>query len=508
MLKSTIIVTSIGLIIKLLAFLRDVFIANSFGATWITDSYNISITVTNIIYSVMGIVLTSTLIPLISKSEKEKGEKSVYKLCSNLINFFLIISILIVIIVFIFDSVICTIMAPEYRGEARELTINLIRISSLSMLPMVINSIFNAFLQYKGDFFGANISNLVINLSIIIMMILIPEMSISALIVITVLANYIQIVVQIPWLIKHKFKYKRYIKFDNDIKHILATSMPLLLGVFATQLNSIVDKSIGSSLDEGSISALSYAYKIVALPYSIFGYAIVSVAFPKIAKLNKDSNINKNQIVVFINRIIIIILIIMGFSTTYLIFMSNEVISLIFGRGNFNQGAVEKTALCLIGYSISLAFMAIKDLYIRIFYIYEKNKFVLKVTIISMISNILFNLLFASKLGAFGLALGTSLATIVSTSLCFIKVKNIFKIERNSYLYVNTLKIIFASIFTGICMNFINKFLKINLNITNLMVVIICGVIGIFLYSTIIYVSKINFINEYMKEINNNIRSK
>jgi len=396
-------------------------------------------------------------------------------------------------------------MAPLYTGEAKELTKTLIRISSLSLIPMVLNSVFNALLQYKHDFLGANMSTLAINLSIIIMMILVPNMSIKTLIGITVLANFIQILVQIPWIIKHKFKYNIGIKLDNNIKFILKVGVPLLIGTFASQLNNIIDKSIASTLPEGSISALSYAFKIISLPHVIFGYAIVTVSFPYIAQIY---NKNKDELFGFVQDTSVYIAIIMVFATVYLLFMSQDVVTVLFGYGKFDNNAIRITSLALAGYCLGLPFLAIKDLYIRVFYTINSSKFVMKITIISVIINIVLNLSLVKYLGVFGLSLSTSISSVITTFISYYKVKKSIGINDRLTKRKEFLKIVLASIISVIPMSITYDFIGRNIVLNKFISLICISILALSIYVLLIYAFNINHIRKHIKGFINKLTNK
>lgn len=506
MFKSTMIVTILGLIAKILAFLRDIFIANSFGATWATDAYNISITVTNVIYSVIGIVLTSSLIPLIGNIEAKEGQEGVNKLCSNIINIFIIIAVAGIILVFGFTGAITKVMAPLYTGEAKALTDSLIRISAISLIPMVLNSVFNAILQYKHDFLGANMSTLVINLSIIVMMVLVPDMSIKALIIITVIASFIQVIVQIPWLLKHKFKYRLTINYDKNIRFLFRVGVPLLLGTFASQFNNIIDKSIASTLPEGSISALSYAFKLESLPHVIFGYAIVTVAFPYIAKIY---NQNKEELFDFVQNTNIYIAIIMVFSTAYLIFMRKEVVTVLFGYGNFDATAINNTAIALAGYCVGLSFLAIKDIYIRVFYTINDSKFVMNITVISVLINLVLSLSLVKFFGILALSLSSSIAAAISTFVSYRRVKKEIGIHSTKKVTGDMLKITIASIVAVLPMSLLNKYL-IRVGLNNFISLVLISILAALIYFIIVYIIGVgdfkNQVDDYKRKIMGKIK--
>lgn len=495
--NGTIVVTFLTLLSKVLGFFRDLVIANSFGATWATDSYNITITITNIIYSVIGIAISSSIIPLISKVDRNNEDKEIGELCSNVINFFIPICLVIIIVVYIFTNEIVDIIAPGYNVQAKTLTFNLVRISSLNILSMMISAVFNGVLQYKEEYIGANISSVLINLIVIFFMIIKGNISITELVTITVIANFIQILVQIPWLKKCKFKYKYIFRFDSNIKYMLHATIPLLIGTIASELNNIIDKSLASKLSEGSVSALSYSWKIITLPHSIFGYAIVIVLFPYISRVYND---NKENLTKFINSSIIYICIIMIFISVWLIVMNKEIVKLFFGYGNFDSKAITKTSLALIGYSIGLPFLAVRDLLIRILYITSSSKYIMKTTIISVIMNIMLNILLIRYLDIIALALSTSISVILITILNYKKISKICNLKRDNKMLMNIFVIFIVSFLIVMPLKILSTYI-IEMGLGLAVVIVMLGLISICIYVFLLIKLQINNMDLVWKKI-------
>ena len=73
--KLTYVLIIISLISKIFGFIRDLLIAKSFGAGMETDIYFIALITSTILFGVVSLALSTTLIPMISKVIKKEGVK-------------------------------------------------------------------------------------------------------------------------------------------------------------------------------------------------------------------------------------------------------------------------------------------------------------------------------------------------------------------------------------------------------------------------------------------------
>ena len=74
-------------------------------------------------------------------------------------------------------------------------------------------------------------------------------------------------------------KYQLKVSFaDQDIVEMIKLSIPMLGITVLWQINYIIDKSMASGLESGSIANLNYANTIAMIIYNVVGY-IISVSY-------------------------------------------------------------------------------------------------------------------------------------------------------------------------------------------------------------------------------------
>ena len=253
-------------------------------------------------------------------------------------------------------------------------------------------------------------------------------------------------------------KYPKLFKIDfKDIylKLLGIKLIPMLVGVFARQVNTIVDQFFASFLVAGSITALENASRVYLLPVGVFGVTISNVLFPSISRAaaNGDKEDTNRRLVSAINFLNFLTIP----SLFVLTFFSKDVIRLIFSYGKFNEDAVKITSECLLYYSLGLIFYVGVQLVSKGYYAMGDNKRPAKFSIIAIIMNIILNYLFIKDFQHKGLALATSISSGVNFFLLlFVYVKLYVKLDLKNII-VTAIKICISSVIATAFAFYINN---------------------------------------------------
>lgn len=101
----------------------------------------------------------------------------------------------------------------------------------------------------------------------------------------------LQVVAQWPSL--RRIGMPSWPRFDvrnPDVQRALRLLIPLTLGLGVYQLNVMMARLFGSYLEEGAISFLYYAQRLVEIPQGMFAMAVASAALPKLTRLRAEGD--------------------------------------------------------------------------------------------------------------------------------------------------------------------------------------------------------------------------
>ena len=177
----------------------------------------------------------------------------------------------------------------------------------------------------------------------------------------TLIAYIAQLLFQLPLLIKKGYKHRLIVNIkDENIRQILFLIIPVFLGSYINQINAVVNRTLSSTLDSGSITALNYANKLNMFAVGVIAVAISTIMYPILSKLASEGNkkLFKINLSKSINMIIIIMLPIMVIMTTF----STEIVKVLFEEGAFNSHDTYLTSTALFFYSTGILAYGLKEL--------------------------------------------------------------------------------------------------------------------------------------------------
>lgn len=412
------------LIAKILGFGRELTLASAYGASSTSDAFLVAMNIPAVIFTAIGTSLGTAFIPLYCEVNSSQGEKASIKYTNNIFNVVVLICIVISIIGAIFTPQVVKLFALGFKGETMEKAVYFTRAMILGIPFLGISYIMMAYLQVKENFIIPGLMPVPYNTCIIISILLSVKTSPYILPWGALIGLLGQFLFQLPFAMKKGFRYKPYINFkDEYLKKMLWLVAPVLIGVAVNQINTIVDRTIASTLVEGSISALNYANKLNQFVMGMFIVSISSVVYPMLSKLSTENNkVKFNQSI--IKAINIVILLVIPISVGAII-LSTPIVKVLFQRGEFDARATYMTSVALVFYSIGMIGFGLRDILGKVFYSLQDTRTPMINGAIAMGLNIMLNILFVkfTNMQLAGLALATSTAALVTVTMLFISLR-------------------------------------------------------------------------------------
>jgi len=489
--KSTFIIMIVSLISRFLGFVRDMLIANNFGAGMYTDAYNLAVSVPETIFTLVGLAISTAFLPMLSKIKAQKGQKQMYEFANNVINILFVISLFLFVITSIFSKEIVYIFGPS--EETALIAIKLLRITLLNLLFLSINACFTALLQVNEDFVIPSILGLFFNLPMILYLLFFKNYDIIGLTIANVIGNCFRVAVQVPSLLSHEYNYKFTIDIkDERLKAIVVLIIPVIIGAGANSLNMIVDKYIALKFPSGSVSALDYAQKLIVFINTIIAASVTSVAYPLMSNMRSNEDIN--GFLGILKKSIIYLAILLIPITFGVIIFSEDIVKIVYARGAFDENAVQITSFALLGYGFGIFFTGLRDILNSTLFSMGKTKVTTVNGVIGVIINITFCIILSRYFGIIGIALASVIAMGVTAILLF---RSIVKLEKN-FIIKDIIKKIGLITISSLIMGLVIIMVVINLRnmLGSIPLVLLGGIIGVVVYFTLCHIFKIEEIIE------------
>lgn len=483
---------------KVLGFGREIILGYFYGTSAYSDVYIVSMNIPLVVFSSIGVALVTTFIPLYQEVLSEKGSKRALKFSNNIMSIVLILSILLGILGYIFAEPLVKLFAMHYTGEKLILAVKFVRIMIGGVVFIGLSNLMTSYLQIQGDFTIPGMIGFPNNIVIIISIILSATTgNIYILAVGTLIGMASQFVFQVPFAIKKGYRFKPTIDIkDEYLRKMLWLVMPVLIGVAVNQVNTMVDRSLASGLGDGVITALNNANRLNGFVMGLFISTLGAVIYPTLSKLSTENNKEKFAESVS-NSVNCVNLLVMPASIGAIV-LATPVVRILFERGAFDDRSTALTATALVFYSVGMIGFGLREILSKVFYSLKDTKTPMINGIIAVILNIVLNIVLVKVMGHGGLALATSLSSIICILLLFISLKKKIGYYGQDKIRSTFIKTLVASLVMGVVTYFVYKFLSGILGLGFIQEAISLGTsiaIGGVIYLALIIVFKVEEVN-------------
>ena len=492
--KSVGMIMVISLGSKVLGFFREALIASRYGSGAGTDTFFIALSAIALFSGIISQTINTTLIPVLSDVEVHEGKASKKSHFNNFLNTLLVVAILLTGLAFLLAPDIMSIVAKGFEGEQFEQAVSMMRVGLPILIVSTVVGSYVGYLQTEEKFTEAALTAIPFNfVYIFFLLFLATRFSIMALMVTSVVAEIAKLLVVVPNLKKLEYRYEWIIDLkDKYMKQVAYLIPPVLLSVGISDVNSMVDRSMASSLAEGSVSSLKYANTLNAIVYGVFISAIITVVFPMLAKEANARNYDRLKKIM--QTSMNIVLLIMIPATIGMIILAEPAVKFAYQRGEFGDRAAWMTQTALIAYSVGLVGIGVKNLLVRIFYALQDTKTPMINSAYALVSNVLLNLLFVRYLDHVGLALATSLTTIFTAGLLLYELRKKIGPLGMSAMLQSSLKISISSVVMGVVVYVLYDYGVVALAPSRLVELILLGLViglGLLVYLACLYFFKV-----------------
>ncbi|MBR2163679.1 MAG: murein biosynthesis integral membrane protein MurJ [Campylobacter sp.] len=406
---------SIGILCsRVLGFIRDLMTANALGASIWSDIFFVAFKLPNLFRRLFGEgAFSQAFMPNLVKV----SQKGLF--CAEILIKLSLIMLGLSLIVMLFAPLVTKALAFGFSPETIALAVPLVRINFWYLLAIFIVTLLSALLQYKNHFATTAFSTALLNISMITALLLAlnldqksAAMYLSWGVVAGGMLQVLSHIIALKKLNLLRLLNLGIVKFAKGkrakAKGFWQNFGHGIIGSSANQLSDFISTFIASFLATGAISYLYYANRIFQLPLALFAIALSTAIFPKIAKEIKSKN--DTNAINLLKKSFSLLFFLLIFSTIGGFVLANEIIWLLFQRGEFNTNNTIESAKVLQMYMLGLLPFGLYKLFSLWLYAKMQQKIAAKIAIYSLFINTALCLLLFKPLGASGLALAGSIS--------------------------------------------------------------------------------------------------
>ncbi|NPA13285.1 MAG: murein biosynthesis integral membrane protein MurJ [Aquificae bacterium] len=410
-LKNTLLFSVATLISRVLGYLRDATIAYLFGASPLTDAFFVAWRIPNTLRQLVAEgSFNAVFIPIYSQIQKE-NPKLAKEYVSSLFSYYTVVLSIITVVGVVFSDYIVSAIAPGLaeKGVLTEASTLLKMVFPYIVLVGWV-SFFMALLNTRDRFFIPAVSPALLNLSFIVSGFFLSQyIGIYALGVGAVVGGFLQVVLQIPYVVKEGLLPSVSFKVLPYLKETIKKLAPGFASFGINQFAFIIDTVIASFLVGGAISYLYYANRIFQLPVGLFAVALGNALLVSFSQAFTDGNMErfKNDF----NKGLRFAVVISLPAVAGMVVLGKDILSVLLERGAFSSKDTLMSYYSLVGYSVGLLGYALARPYKSAFFSKKDTLTPLYATVVGLVVGIVSAVLFGFILGwgVFGLAFASSL---------------------------------------------------------------------------------------------------
>lgn len=351
--RTVIIMMAITLIGKAMGIWRDRMQAISFGADTAESIAfaQASMLPRNFLDIMFAAAFSASFIPVFNAYMETKGKRAAFDLAALFISVVLVLTAGVVLAAVFFARPIfmLSLGSDALPDGTADLGVVLLRY----MFPLMILSglafSLTGVLQSLGEFRIPAAMSIVSNgIILIYYFFFIDYFGVQGLAVAFLIGWGMQGIIQIPFLIKHKFRFRFRIDFkDPGLRQIGALALPVLVASWIVPINVMVNVRAAAGLYGGEfgVNAIQFAHSLYTIVSGVFVLSVANVIFPKLSRQaanndNEGFSVTINETV----RVLFFFLLPLSFG---LMALSQPLVGLILGGGLFGERAVEITGTAL-----------------------------------------------------------------------------------------------------------------------------------------------------------------
>ena len=458
LIKSTGTFSFFTIISRILGYLRDILIAFFLGTSFLADVFFVAFRIPNTFRRLFSEgTFNAAFVPSYS-SELMKGKIKSNNFAVEVFNLLFLILLILILVVQIFMPLFVSLIAPGFIDDTEKmnLAIQLTRITFPFLMLVSLASFFSAILNSHNRFAEAAAAPIILNIVLIVILLFGKALNDSLIYYLSygvTFAGLLQLIFLYLFVKKHfKLKFNIKLKISSKVKIFFNKLLPSVFSSGVTQINILVGTII-ASFQAGAVSYLYYADRIYQINLAIAGIAIGVVILPQLSK--HISQKNKKKIDLIQNKALELSLFLSLPASIALLIASDEIISSLFGYGQFSEISILNSATALYYFSFGLPAFAMIKVFSNFFFANHDTKTPFYISLISVLINILISVYFFRSVGFIIIPIATTISSWFNLIILFFILQQRDLFSFNNIFIGRFFKIIFSSILMGLFFNYL-----------------------------------------------------
>jgi putative peptidoglycan lipid II flippase len=366
LLKAASTVSVLTLASRVTGLIREALIANAFGASGLTDAFNVAWRIPNLLRRLFAEgAFAQAFVPILAGTREREGDAATRRLVDAVATVLWWVLIATVVVGIALAPAVVWLVASGLQRFDDAVWMTRVMFPYIALVSMV--SLAAGILNTWRRFAVPAATPVLLNLSVIAAALWgapwFRRLGIEPIYAVacgTVLGGVLQLVIQLPAL--RRIGYLPRLGFgpaaiaaasrDAGVRRVLSQMAPAVLGVSVAQVSLLINTHIASLLAVGSVTWLTIADRLMELPTALLGVAMGVVLLPQLSSAQARQDAQSYSAMLDWGLRLVLLLALP--CAVALVVFGQPMLAVLFHHGNFSARDVTQSALPLMGYGVGL----------------------------------------------------------------------------------------------------------------------------------------------------------
>lgn len=424
--RAALLVAALTALSTVLGLVRDAVVAAVYGAGAQLDAWFVALGLSSILLGVLGTSLTRAVTPVVAREAAPEaapagGGAGGGAACPGHSGWWTATVVgtvalgVLGVVLGLAAAPISVVLAPGLAGNDDGTLVLLVRVVLLATVLIAATDLLAGLAHGHGVFRWVALQGVPFNLVMIGAAALLgPRFGISALAWGFVVGSMLRLLLQL-WPV-HRHRWRLVARLDLDSpgwREVRAMVPALMVGQAVVNVNTLVDRAVASTVQEGAVSAIFLGWRLTSLPETLLVAALMAPLYPAMGAAAR----NPRQLRALLHRGTGVTLTILVPVVAALAVVPDRVVALAFGRGSFDADAVDLTATAVVWFLPALLAVGWRHVVVSASYAVGDTRGPVAISIVAMVVNVVGDLVLAPIMGVPGIVLATSVSLMLAAVL-------------------------------------------------------------------------------------------
>jgi putative peptidoglycan lipid II flippase len=413
-LRAALSVSAAGVVVKLIATLKEIAVAGLYGRSDAMDAFLAAALIPSLLVNLISESMNQALVPTLVRVRERQGHARAQQLLSSSMLAMCTLLAAATAAMALGAHLFFPLIASHYPAAKLALSIRLF----YALLPVVlitgIATNCTAVLNTLDRFALPALAPVVISVAIIVgVLALGGRLGIWAIVYATLAGSLFHACIVAGMMHARGYRFSLWWHGSNEATREVALQYgPVLLSGVVASGGLLVDQSMAAMLPAGSVSALVYANRFVAVALTLMAGAISTAIVPYFSRLiaYRDWPAGRLALRTWLRWTALVSVPL----SLVLVVGAHSLVRIAFQRGAFGPHDTAIVARVLAMYAIQIPFFVTSRVFYRFLIAMRRADLVLYCGILNLVLDVVLNLVLMRWFGVAGIALATSLWTVAT----------------------------------------------------------------------------------------------